>query len=53
MQHLQIVKEFDEPAAVAVKHMNPCGVGIGANIHEAYKKLMQLIQLLFLVVLLR
>lgn len=26
---LQIVKEFDEPAAVAVKHMNPCGVGIG------------------------
>ena len=24
---LQIVKEFSEPAAVAVKHMNPCGVG--------------------------
>ena len=26
---LQIVKEFTEPAAVAVKHMNPCGVGTG------------------------
>jgi phosphoribosylaminoimidazolecarboxamide formyltransferase/IMP cyclohydrolase len=35
---LQIVKEFSEPAVVAVKHMNPCGVGIGANIHEAYIK---------------
>src|SRR5690606_3422068 len=35
---LQIVKEFDEPAVVAVKHMNPCGVGIGATIQEAYQK---------------
>ncbi|WP_336788933.1 bifunctional phosphoribosylaminoimidazolecarboxamide formyltransferase/IMP cyclohydrolase [Paenibacillus sp. MMO-177] len=35
---LAIVKEFDEPACVAVKHMNPCGVGIGADIHEAYQK---------------
>ncbi len=35
---LAIVKEFDEPAVVAVKHMNPCGVGIGANIDEAYVK---------------
>ena len=26
---LQMVKEFSEPAAVAVKHMNPCGVGSG------------------------
>ena len=26
---LQIVNEFEEPAAVAVKHMNPCGVGVG------------------------
>ncbi len=24
---LQMVKEFSEPAAVAVKHMNPCGIG--------------------------
>ena len=35
---LQIVKEFTEPAAVAVKHMNPCGVGIGATVYEAFTK---------------
>jgi phosphoribosylaminoimidazolecarboxamide formyltransferase/IMP cyclohydrolase len=35
---LQIVKEFDEPTVVAVKHMNPCGVGIGTNVLEAYQK---------------
>lgn len=35
---LQIVKEFQEPAAVAVKHMNPCGVGVGATIFEAFEK---------------
>lgn len=35
---LQIVKEFSEPAVVAVKHMNPCGVGIGSTIEEAYRK---------------
>lgn len=35
---LQIVKEFDGPAAVAVKHMNPCGVGIGTDIYDAFSK---------------
>ena len=35
---LQIVKEFDVPAAVAVKHMNPCGVGTGENIEAAFDK---------------
>ncbi|MBD2847221.1 bifunctional phosphoribosylaminoimidazolecarboxamide formyltransferase/IMP cyclohydrolase [Paenibacillus sp. IB182496] len=35
---LAIVKEFTEPAVVAVKHMNPCGVGIGETIDEAYGK---------------
>lgn len=35
---LQIVAEFTEPAAVAVKHMNPCGVGIGETIAEAFQK---------------
>ncbi|OMP68011.1 bifunctional phosphoribosylaminoimidazolecarboxamide formyltransferase/IMP cyclohydrolase [Domibacillus epiphyticus] len=35
---LQIVKEFEEPAAVAVKHMNPCGIGAGATIEEAYAR---------------
>jgi phosphoribosylaminoimidazolecarboxamide formyltransferase/IMP cyclohydrolase len=38
---LQIVKEFSEPAAVAVKHMNPCGVGIGETIEEAYERAYQ------------
>jgi phosphoribosylaminoimidazolecarboxamide formyltransferase/IMP cyclohydrolase len=33
---LAIVKEFEEPAVVAVKHMNPCGVGTGSTIEEAY-----------------
>lgn len=35
---LQIVKEFEQPAAVAVKHMNPCGVGTGDTIAEAFQK---------------
>ncbi|MCM3389401.1 bifunctional phosphoribosylaminoimidazolecarboxamide formyltransferase/IMP cyclohydrolase [Ureibacillus chungkukjangi] len=35
---LQIVKEFDIPSAVAVKHMNPCGVGTGTTIEEAFDK---------------
>ncbi|MFG6115494.1 bifunctional phosphoribosylaminoimidazolecarboxamide formyltransferase/IMP cyclohydrolase [Halobacillus sp. MO56] len=35
---LEIVQEFKKPAAVAVKHMNPCGVGTGANLFEAYQK---------------
>ncbi|OLS36251.1 bifunctional phosphoribosylaminoimidazolecarboxamide formyltransferase/IMP cyclohydrolase [Alkalihalophilus pseudofirmus] len=35
---LAIVKEFTEPACVAVKHMNPCGVGTGETIEQAYDK---------------
>ncbi|MGP4076023.1 bifunctional phosphoribosylaminoimidazolecarboxamide formyltransferase/IMP cyclohydrolase [Halobacillus sp. K22] len=35
---LEVVLEFEQPAAVAVKHMNPCGVGVGENIYEAYVK---------------
>ncbi len=33
---IELVKEFDEPTVVAVKHTNPCGVGSAATIHEAY-----------------
>lgn len=33
---LSLIKKFEQPAAVAVKHMNPCGVGVGASIEEAY-----------------
>ena len=32
----RIVLEFDEPAAVVVKHTNPCGAGIGQSAAEAY-----------------
>ncbi|MEM3555778.1 MAG: bifunctional phosphoribosylaminoimidazolecarboxamide formyltransferase/IMP cyclohydrolase [Candidatus Micrarchaeia archaeon] len=35
---LELLKEFEEPAAVIVKHNNPCGVAIGKNIKEAYLK---------------
>jgi len=35
---LSIVREFAEPAVVAVKHTNPCGVGIGETIADAYRK---------------
>lgn len=32
----QLVSRFDRPAAVVVKHANPCGVALGRGIHEAY-----------------
>lgn len=35
---LKILKEFQEPTVVAVKHANPCGIGSGIYISEAYKK---------------
>ncbi len=36
---LEVVLEFPErPAAVAVKHMNPCGVGVGDTISDAFQK---------------
>ena len=33
---LRIVLEFTEPAAVVIKHTNPCGVATGATIDAAY-----------------
>lgn len=35
---IEALKEFDEPTVVAVKHANPCGIGSGENISEAYEK---------------
>jgi phosphoribosylaminoimidazolecarboxamide formyltransferase/IMP cyclohydrolase len=35
---LDLLREFTRPAAVAVKHANPCGVGTGHNIYDAYMK---------------
>ncbi|MBV1872703.1 MAG: bifunctional phosphoribosylaminoimidazolecarboxamide formyltransferase/IMP cyclohydrolase [Gammaproteobacteria bacterium] len=38
---LECVKSFDEPACVIVKHANPCGVAIGKDILDAYKRAFQ------------
>ncbi len=36
---LECVKQFSEgPACVIIKHANPCGVAIGANLLEAYDR---------------
>jgi phosphoribosylaminoimidazolecarboxamide formyltransferase/IMP cyclohydrolase len=33
-----LIKEFDRPCAVAVKHATPCGVGADKSLREAYRK---------------
>ena len=35
---LGLVREFAEPAAVVIKHNNPCGAAVGATLEEAFKK---------------
>ena len=35
---IALIKEFDEPTAVAIKHANPCGVGSGSTLSEAFEK---------------
>ncbi len=35
---LSMVRQFRQPAAVAVKHTNPCGVAIGETLAEAYRR---------------
>jgi len=35
---LEIVKEFDAPAASVIKHTNPCGAGVADTIQDAYRK---------------
>lgn len=35
---IRIAREFNKPVAVALKHMNPCGVGIGENVDEAFER---------------
>ena len=32
----ECVAEFEEPAAVVVKHMNPCGAALGESAYDAY-----------------
>src|SRR5207245_5097868 len=35
---LNLVREFTEPAAVVIKHNNPCGAAVGAALEEAFRK---------------
>jgi phosphoribosylaminoimidazolecarboxamide formyltransferase/IMP cyclohydrolase len=35
---LELVREFGQPAAVVIKHTNPCGTALGADICDAYKR---------------
>ena len=35
---LSLLAEFDEPAAVAVKHANPCGAAVADSVYGAYMK---------------
>lgn len=35
---LTLVQEFEQPAAVIIKHNNPCGVALGTDLFEAYTK---------------
>ena len=34
----ELVQEFTEPAAIIVKHTNPCGAATGTSVLEAYQK---------------
>ena len=35
---LSLVREFSEPAAVIIKHSNPCGIALGSSQKEAYQR---------------
>ncbi|MBB5172557.1 bifunctional phosphoribosylaminoimidazolecarboxamide formyltransferase/IMP cyclohydrolase [Texcoconibacillus texcoconensis] len=35
---LAVVRDFQEPAVSAIKHMNPCGVGVADTVSAAFKK---------------
>ncbi|WP_066637167.1 bifunctional phosphoribosylaminoimidazolecarboxamide formyltransferase/IMP cyclohydrolase [Desulfolucanica intricata] len=35
---LELVREFSEPAAVIIKHNNPCGAACAGELADAYKK---------------
>jgi phosphoribosylaminoimidazolecarboxamide formyltransferase/IMP cyclohydrolase len=38
---LELVKEFSDPAAVIIKHTNPCGTALGNNLIQAYERAFQ------------
>lgn len=33
---MNLVREFGQPAAVVIKHNNPCGAGVGESLHQAF-----------------
>ncbi|GGJ97674.1 bifunctional purine biosynthesis protein PurH [Lentibacillus kapialis] len=35
---LGIIADYDRPTAVAVKHMNPCGIGMAEDLNTAFSK---------------
>jgi phosphoribosylaminoimidazolecarboxamide formyltransferase/IMP cyclohydrolase len=35
---LNLVRDFSEPAAVVIKHNNPCGAAVGATLVDAFRK---------------
>src|SRR5439155_23230058 len=35
---LNLVREFSEPAAVVIKHNNPCGAAVAASLEDAFRK---------------
>jgi phosphoribosylaminoimidazolecarboxamide formyltransferase/IMP cyclohydrolase len=35
---LNLVREFSNPAAVVIKHNNPCGAAVAATLEEAFRK---------------
>jgi len=37
----ELVAEFDAPACVIVKHANPCGVAVGADLSAAYERALE------------
>ena len=35
---IELLKEFEDPTVVAIKHTNPCGVASGSDIYSAWRK---------------
>src|SRR5690625_993053 len=35
---LEMVAEYEDPAVVAVKHMNPCGIGLANSLSDAFTR---------------
>ncbi|NQV16894.1 bifunctional phosphoribosylaminoimidazolecarboxamide formyltransferase/IMP cyclohydrolase [bacterium] len=35
---IEMIREFEDPTVVALKHANPCGVGTADNIYSAYQR---------------